>query len=157
MQTPTLKVTGEVDQPREFTLDDLRQFAPSHQIPDASQVDPSRAGRAIWFASLLDAVKPRETVHYITLHASADDFHASLPLAEIRDRAFLIYELDGQPLPVKSGGPFRFAIQDSAACKSAEIDECANVKFVDWMEFSARPGQDNRPHDEEQHADLHRK
>ena len=63
----------------------------------------------------------------------------------------------GQPLDDKAGGPFRFYIPNHKACHTDEIDECANVKFVDRLEFTAEKGFDNRPHDEAEHADLHAK
>jgi len=108
-------------------------------------------------AGLLDRVRPKSSVRYLTLHASADDFHASIPLESVRDRALVIYGLDGQPLPLAAGGPVRFYIPDFAACHTSEIDECANVKFVDRIEFSSRRGHDTRPHDEQQHAALHQR
>ena len=76
-------------------------------------------------------------------------------LHPVRERAILIYKLDGKALPTSAGGPIRFFIPDFAACHTSEIDECANVKFVDRIEFSAAPGRDNRPHDEKEHAELH--
>ena len=41
----------------------------------------------------------------------------------------------------------------AAACD--DIDECANVKFLDHIEFTAERGFDNRPEDEDEHAALH--
>jgi len=104
---------------------------------------------------LLALVRPRAGVRYLTLHASNDDFHASIPLDSVRDRAILIYRLNGQPLPLSAGGPLRFFIPDFAACHTQEVDECANVKFVDRIELSQERGQDNRPSEEEEHAKLH--
>jgi hypothetical protein len=52
-------------------------------------------------------------------------------------------------------GPVRFFIPDFAACHTHEIDECANVKFVDRLELTADKGFDNRPHDGAEHAALH--
>ena len=75
----------------------------------------------------------------------------------VADEALVIYRLDGQPLPEKSGGPVRFFIPDFAACHTHEIDECANVKFVDRIEFTTERGFDNRPHDGDEHAALHAK
>ena len=68
----------------------------------------------------------------------------------------LIYRLDGQPLAASHGGPTRFFIRDHAACHTHEIDECANVKFVDHIEFTAGKGFDNRPQDDAAHEQLHR-
>jgi DMSO/TMAO reductase YedYZ molybdopterin-dependent catalytic subunit len=78
-------------------------------------------------------------------------------LAPVLDRAFLIYRLNGQPLSEKNGGPFRFYIPDFAACHTHEIDECANVKFVDHIELTQAMGHDNRPHDGQEHEELHQR
>ncbi len=153
--SPALTIEGDVESPRTFTFAELSDFPAEHQLQDVSQMDPKRKGDAITLAGLLALVQPRPSAKYLTLHASRDDFHASIPLDAVRDRAFLIYRLEGQPLPEKSGGPVRFYIQDFAACHTSEIDECANVKFVDRIEFTASPGQDNRPHDAKEHAELH--
>ena len=104
---------------------------------------------------LLELAGPRPEARWITLHAGRDDFHASIPLDQVRERAIIIYRHEGQPLPAAAGGPFRFYIRDYLACHSADIDECANVKFVDRIELSTERGHDNRPHDDEAHARLH--
>lgn len=153
---PTLlTIDGDVETPLSLSFEDFAAFPADQQIADVSQIDPKRQGSAVTLAGLLARVKPKASAKYLTLHASTDDFHASIPLEAVRDRAILIYQLNGEPLPQKSGGPVRFYIQDFAACHTSEIDECANVKFVDRMEFSAAPGHDNRPHDAKEHAELH--
>ena len=129
----------------------------AYQIPDISRLDPKRKGRAVRLAGVLALVGVKPAAKYLTLHATADDFHASVPLEVVRERGILIYEVDGEPLPVSAGGPVRFYIPDYAACHSAEVDECANVKFVDRLELSAQPGRDNRPHDDKAHEALHQK
>jgi DMSO/TMAO reductase YedYZ molybdopterin-dependent catalytic subunit len=78
-------------------------------------------------------------------------------LDAVLERGILIYRLNGEPLPTKAGGPFRFFIPNFAACHSAEVDECANVKFVDHIELSAQRGHDNRPLEDREHAELHRR
>jgi DMSO/TMAO reductase YedYZ molybdopterin-dependent catalytic subunit len=151
----TLTIDGDVHSPATLSFDDLAALDPAQQIADVSRLDAKRKGDAVKLSALLARVKPKPSARYLTLHASKDDFHASIPLGAVRDRAVLIYRLDGRPLPESAGGPIRFFIPDFAACHTAEIDECANVKFVDRLEFSAQPGRDNRPHDEKQHAALH--
>jgi 2-dehydropantoate 2-reductase len=150
-----LQIDGEVAQPLELSLSDLAAIDLAWQVPDVSRVDPKRKGKAVKLAGLLALAGPKPEAAYLTLHASADDFHASVPLAAVCERGLLIYEVDGQPVPLAAGGPFRFYIPDFAACHSAEVDECANVKFVDRIELSHTKGQDNRPEDEKQHAELH--
>ena len=152
-----LTIGGEVAQPSTLTFEDLAGIAAEYQVPDVSRIVPGRKGDAVKFAGLLQVVKPKGTAKYLGLHSSTDDFHASIPLAAVVDRALVIYRLDGQPLPTKAGGPVRFFIPDFAACHTHEIDECANVKFVDRIELTAEKGFDNRPHDGVEHAALHAK
>lgn len=152
---PLLLVRGSVRRPRSFSLADLRALPSECQVPDFRTIDPKRAGRAVPLGALLSLVEPMDDCRWLTLHASADDFHASIPLDAVRDRSYLIFALGDQPLPRTQGGPVRFYIRDFAACHRAEIDECANVKFVDCLEFSIERGADNRPRDEAEHARLH--
>ena len=152
-----LRVTGEVATPREFTYEDLSQISSEFQIADVSQIEPARTGGAVRLEGILQAVQVSETAHFLGLHSSHDDFHASVPLEEVRQRGFFIYRLEDQPLPREKGGPARFYIPDHASCNTDEIDECANVKFVDHIELTVEKGFDNRPDDEEEHAKLHAK
>lgn len=156
-QPPTLRIEGEVAQPREITLSELAALPEPDQVRDMSQIDPKRQGEAVRLEAILRLVGVRDTAQYLGLHAETDNFHASIPLEPVRNRGLLIYRLHGEPVPVKQGGPFRFYIPDFAACHTHEIDECANVKFVDRMELTATPGFDNRPHDGASHEELHRK
>ena len=151
----TLRIDGQVERPVSLSFDDLAALDESWQVRDVSRVDPKRQGGAVTLAGLLAHVRPQPAVRYLTLHAAKDDFHASIPLEAVRERALVIYCLDGGPLPASSGGPVRFFIPDFAACHTSEVDECANVKFVDRIELSADRGHDNRPHDEQEHAALH--
>ena len=153
--TPQLRITGLVLSPREFTPQELAELPAEYQIPDVRSIDGSRAGRGVWLGGVLELVGVQPTAKYLGLNASTDDFHASIPLDPVRERGYIIYERDGQPLTKKSGGPFRFAIRDFAACHCDDIDECANVKFVDHIEFTAECGLDTRPKDDAEHAALH--
>lgn len=150
-----LRIDGEVQSARQLTFNDLAAIDPAHQIIDVSQYDPKRQGDAVKLSGLLGLVGAKDSGKYIGLHGTLDNFHASIPLEPVRDRAFIIYRVNGKPLDVKAGGPFRFYIPDHAACHTDEIDECANVKFVDHIEITADKGFDNRPDDDEEHAKLH--
>lgn len=153
----TLKITGELTSPREFRFEDLAAFPTQDQVLDVSRLDSKRQGDAVTLDALLRSVGAKPTAKFLGLHSMTDNFHASIPLEPIRGRAFLIYRLNGQPLEVRQGGPFRFYIPDFAACHTHEIDECANVKFVDHIELTAEMGFDNRPHDGLEHAELHQR
>jgi DMSO/TMAO reductase YedYZ molybdopterin-dependent catalytic subunit len=152
-----LTIGGDVAEPRTLGFADLAAIDGEHQVADVSRIVPGRKGDAVRLAGVLQLVRPKSAAKYLGLHSSADDFHASIPLDAVADKALVIYRLDGQPLPAKAGGPVRFFIPDFAACHTHEIDECANVKFVDRIELTAEKGFDNRPHDGVEHEELHRK
>lgn len=153
----SLQVDGEVEVPTRLTFEILCGVDQSFQIPDISQLVPSRKGTAIRLNGVLSLVKPTERATYLGLHSSSDDFHASIPLQAVRDSAIIIYRQDDAPLSRDGGGPFRFYIPNHAECHTSEIDECANVKFIDRIELTAEKGHDNRPDDDASHAALHAK
>jgi DMSO/TMAO reductase YedYZ molybdopterin-dependent catalytic subunit len=154
-RTDRLRIDGQVQRPCDVTYEELSGLDEAAQIRDVRRFGHKRRGGAVTLAALLQLVGPTSEARYLGLHSSADNFHASIPLAPIADRALLIYCLDGRPLAEKAGGPFRFFIPDHAACHVAEIDECANVKYVDHIELTAERGFDNRPEDDVQHQRLH--
>lgn len=152
-----LRIDGEVERSLEFSYEQFAALDSAAQVADVSRLDPQRQGDAVRLDALLELAGAKAEGDYLTLHASLDDFHASLPLAAVRERGLLIYQLAGEPLPRKAGGPIRFLIPDHAACHTAEIDDCANVKFVDRIEITRGRGQDNRPQDDHDHEELHRR
>lgn len=152
-----LRVDGEVDRPAELSLDDLSAIDAAHQVADAGTLSPNRKGAAVTLDGLLLLVGARPSAKFLTLHASADDFHASVPLEAVRGQGYFVYRLGDEPLPASDGGPVRFFIPDPDACQAGEVDECANVKFLDHVELTEQRGYDNRPTDEDEHARLHEK
>lgn len=157
MPETILRVEGEVGRPCELTREDLARIDAAEQVTDVGRLDAKRKGAAVTLRGLLSLANASPEARWLTLHATADDFHASVPLEAVRDRGVLIYSLDGGELPLSSGGPVRFYVPDHAACQSADVDECANVKFVDRLELSRERGFDNRPEDEDDHQALHEK
>ncbi len=154
-ETIVLRVEGEVAEPLELTFADLEAFPPEHCVNDVSRLTGGRPGDAVTLFGLMQIAGVRPEAAYLGLHSSRDDFHASIPLGPVEERGLLIFRLDGEPLPGTAGGPLRFFVPDHAACHTAEIDECANVKYVDRLEFTREKGFDNRPEDEADHAALH--
>lgn len=152
-----LRLDGEVERPLALTFADLAAVDPGQQVGDVSRLDPQRSGDAVRLAGLLSLAGPKASAKYLSLHSATDDFHASIPLEAVRERAVLIYRLGGAPLPAKAGGPVRFFIPDFASCHTDEVDECANVKFVDHIELASQRGYDNRPTEDEEHQALHRR
>ena len=152
----TLRVSGLVQTELELTAKQLASdVGGEYQVADIATLLPKRTGAAVQLQGLLQLCEPAPEATHIGLHGSLDDFHASIPLAAVSDRALIVHHVEGAILSIDQGGPFRFFIPDHAACQMDEIDECANVKFLDHIEFTAGKGHDNRPQDEQQHAALH--
>lgn len=156
MSEPLLRIDGDVANPIELTYDDFRGFPELDHVRDVSRFHPSRKGDGVTLNSILARVRPNAAADYLTLHATADDFAASIPLSAVRDEGIVVYELNGEPLPAAKGGPIRFLIRNPAACHTDELDDCANVKFVDRIELTTGKGRDTRPTTDEDHEDLHR-
>lgn len=150
-----LRIDGAVEQPLDLSCADLAAFPESDQVPDVSRFQSGRRGDAVTLEALLRRCRPRPEADYLTLHAARDDFHVSIPLAAVRGEGLVVYRLEGRPLAPDRGGPFRFLIRDPAACHTDELDDCANVKYLDRIELSVRRGRDTRPADEAAHAALH--
>lgn len=157
VEAKILTVDGLVETPLKLTFEDLAAFDEADQVADVSRFAGKKQGDAVTLASVLKRVAPQAQANYLTLHASRDDFHVSIPLEAVKAEGLVVYKLSDEPLGVKQGGPFRFLIRDFAACHSAELDDCANVKFLDRMELTHRKGQDTRPTSDAEHEALHAK
>jgi DMSO/TMAO reductase YedYZ molybdopterin-dependent catalytic subunit len=153
--TPLLRVDGAVETSVSLSMEDLAKFPADTQIADVSQFHPGRKGSGVTLEAILAIVRPTVEANYLTLHAGRDDFHVSIPLAAVRAEGIVVYHLDGRPLRSDQGGPIRFLIRDPAACHTDELDDCANVKYLDRIELTVRKGRDTRPADEAEHSALH--
>ena len=148
-----LQVTGLAASPRAFDFQALAALP--GQLPDVSAVLPGREGGGVRLTALLDAVRPLPNAGYLTLEATDGSFSASIPLKPIRDQGIILYRLGDGPLPAAKGGPVRFFIADAESCGLAEVDACANVKFLGRIDLSEEPGRDLRPATQQAHEALH--
>lgn len=152
--TSLLRVTGLVPQPKDFDFETLAKLP--GQVPDISGLIPGRQGGAVRLASVLEAASASVEARHITLEAEGGSFSASVPLQPVLDQGLVVYRKGSDSLPVKDGGPVRFYIIDVEACGIADIDRCANVKYLGRIHLSEGPGADSRPSTETAHEALHR-
>jgi len=150
-----LRVDGLVASPRSFSFDDLQAFSETEHVRDFTRFHPKRPGDGVTLRALLNRVAPASEATYLTLHATRDDFAASIPLEDLVDEAVVVYQLDGTPYPDSKGGPFRFLLKNPAMCHTDALDDCANVKFLDRIELTAGGGRDTRRNDEQAQEALH--
>ncbi|MDG2308713.1 MAG: molybdopterin-dependent oxidoreductase [Candidatus Binatia bacterium] len=147
-----LRLDGEVERELELAFEDLAGFP--GQVDDLTRLVPGREGGAVRFGSLLEAAQPRASATHATLSSGDGDFTASVPLEALAE-AVVAYRDGDAALPASRGGPFRFFIPEGGACATAEVDQCANVKFLATIRFTAGRGQDSRPTNPTEHAELH--
>ena len=150
-----LRIEGAVEAPLELRFEDLAALPESSQVTDVSRFHPKRKGDGVTLEAILERARPLPTADYLTLHADRDDFHVSVPLDAVRGEAVVVYKLGADRFGIENGGPIRFLIRDPSACHTAELDDCANVKFLSRIELTEQRGLDTRPADEVAHVALH--
>jgi DMSO/TMAO reductase YedYZ molybdopterin-dependent catalytic subunit len=136
-----LKISGLVDKPLSFTLDELRRYEPMHQFVTLSCISNPVGGDLIgttrWTgvslkSFLLDlGLKPDATHLKIS---SADGFWEVLPLDTVKsdERVMLAYAWDGLPLLEEHGFPLRVYIPDVHGMKQPKWIE--SIEAMDHWE-----------------------
>lgn len=153
MSKVLLEVAGAVEQPARFDYAALEALP--GQVPDVSRLVPGRAGGGVALATVLAGARVKVEARYITLETSDGKFSASVPLDAVAERGIVVYRDGDAPLAESKGGPVRFYIRDVESCGIADLDKCANVKYLRRITLSAQPGRDTRPATQKQHTALH--
>jgi len=120
-----LKIIGEIEHPRKFTLDELRQLqdkeitADIHCVTSWSKLDTKWAGIA--FKTILEIVEPKETANFVEFLCADGGFTTTVPIKKIKtEHAMLALRYDGLPLGDKHGGPVRAVLPNLYFYKSAK-------------------------------------
>jgi Oxidoreductase molybdopterin binding domain len=151
--TTRLQIEGEVILPCELGYADLAALP--DQVEDVGALIPGRTGGGVRLRAVLRRAGIKDGATHVTVSSSDGKFHASVPLASVRE-AVLAYRLGNEPLPEKLGGPIRLLIPDVEPCAIGEVDACANVKFVATLRLTRGAGADTRPTSDAEHDELHR-
>ena len=129
-----LAVEGEVENPREFTFDEILRFP---RVICPNTLECSGNGRSlltekasgnpwiiggvgnavwegIWLKELLQVVKPKEHARHVAFEGMDEPYGAaklkfirSIPLEKAMTSTLLAYEMNGEPLPLAHGFPLR--------------------------------------------------
>ncbi len=131
-----LRVYGLVDDPREFTLEELKALPKHQQITEHVCVQ-GWSGVAEWggvrVSDVLDIVQPQPEARYAVFHAFSDearaiDFYDAHDLAQLRQpTSILAYEMNYQPLPLQYGAPLRLRNENQLGFK--------HVKWIESIEL----------------------
>lgn len=138
-QTYIFKVFGEVENPIEYSFDELKNSFKKinrtldfHCVTRWSKYDVNWGG--ISFKELLNVVKPKSNAKYL-IQYGLDGYTTNVLLDELKNEDVLLaYELNGGDLPIEHGAPLRLIIPKLYAWKGS--------KFLTALEFSEndKPG-----------------
>jgi DMSO/TMAO reductase YedYZ molybdopterin-dependent catalytic subunit len=132
----TFTVEGQVEQPTTWTWDEAHALPPSryegaiHCVTTWSKFDMTFDGVSV--DTLLAAARPLPTARFVVAY-SHTGYTTNLPLADVTDgKAWVAWEVDGEPLPRDHGGPARLLVPHLYFWKSAKW--VAGLRLLDHDE-----------------------
>ncbi len=143
----TFTVDGLVEAPHTWSWSELHAFPGStyfgdiHCVTTWSKLDMTFSGVSV--DDLLAVARPDDTAAFVLAH-SVTGYTTNLPLSDLTGgRAWVVWSVDGKPLPRQHGGPLRLLVPHLYFWKSA--------KWLSRLELMAedRPGfwEQNGYHD----------
>jgi DMSO/TMAO reductase YedYZ molybdopterin-dependent catalytic subunit len=150
LATPSWSFTieGLVERPTTWTWEEIHARPPSSYSGDIHCVTKwSKLGMVFSGVSvdtLLAEAAPRPSASHVVAF-SHTGYTTNLPLTDVTNgKAWVVWEVDGQPLPVEHGGPARLLVPDLYFWKSAKW--VAGLRLLDHDEagFWERNGYHDR-------------
>ena len=144
----TFTVEGLVEAPATWSWDEIHALPPStydgdiHCVTTWSKLGMTFTGVSV--DTLFDAARPLPTATHVMVF-SHTGYTTNVPLADVTGRrAWVAWEVDGQPLPVDHGGPARLLVPHLYFWKSAKW--VAGLRLLDHDEpgFWERNGYHDR-------------
>ena len=96
------------------------------------------AGEAVPLTPILDASGPTAAATHATVESDDGHYRASIPLGDLMQRGWLMFALDGAPLPRERGGPLRVVVPEGRTL-------CWNVKGAATIRVTAGAEPDSVP------------
>ncbi|MEN3341316.1 MAG: hypothetical protein V7644_720 [Actinomycetota bacterium] len=142
-----LQVGGEVEEPLELTLAELKDLPATevttdiHCVTRWSRFDARFKG--VHWRELAALCRPKGSARFVVAHAE-QGFTSNLPLAALEDAsALVVYEADGAPLTPEHGWPVRLVVPSRYFWKSAKWLRALELSAVDRPGFWERYGYHN--------------
>ena len=120
----TMSVDGLVGRPQAWTWGEVQALPVSSYVGDIHCVTTwskfDMTFRGVSVDTLLDAAMPLPEAGFVLAH-STTGYTTNLPLADVTGgKAWIVWEVDGKPLPTGHGGPVRLLIPHLYFWKSAK-------------------------------------
>lgn len=134
----TLKIHGLVDQPLELTYEDIKRLPSVNQMLTLECIGNPPAGAAIgnaeWTGVMLRPLLEKAGVSHKAVYVAmrgADGYSTGAPVDEImRKENWLVYLMNGVPLPAVHGYPLRLFIPGKYGVKQPKW--LTEIEFVDY-------------------------
>ncbi len=146
--TWTFAIDGLVERPTTWTWEEMHALPSSsyagaiHCVTTWSKFDMTFAGVSV--DALLAAAGPLPSATYVMANAHTG-YTTNLPLADVTDgKAWVVWEVDGEPLPVDHGGPARMIVPHLYFWKSAKWVSGMTLMDHDEPGFWERNGYHDR-------------
>jgi DMSO/TMAO reductase YedYZ molybdopterin-dependent catalytic subunit len=133
-----LKVFGRVEDPREFSLEEIRALGKRSQITLHNCIQ-GWSGIAEWgglpLADLIRQVRPLPDVRFAVFHSFGEggeggEYYDTHTFADLEHpQSLLAYEMNSEPLSVVHGAPLRLRVENQLGFKQ--------VKWIKAIEFVA--------------------
>ena len=130
-------ITGELDEPRRWTWEELRSL-PSEEITrDIHCVTKWSKLDTVWRGVSVDTLLADiETSAEYVLQTADGGYTTNLPLEDVTGgKAWLVYEYDGEPLEAEHGGPARMLVPHLYFWKSAKWVRGLTLRLEDAPGF----------------------
>ena len=119
-----LSVDGMVARPASFSLDQLKSYPSRSQIT-MLQCEEGWSYIAEWngvpLTQILQAVEVHPQARYVVYFSIDPDWWESIDMADaLHPQTFLVYGMNGDELPVGSGGPLRLRVPRQVGYKSVK-------------------------------------
>jgi DMSO/TMAO reductase YedYZ molybdopterin-dependent catalytic subunit len=125
-----LKVFGLVDNPKSFTLDELRSLPSKTQITRHDCVEGWSAigkWKGALLSAVLDSVHPGSNARYVVFYcadpmdATGTRYYESIDMEDAyHPQTLLAYQLNDQRLPIANGAPIRLRVERQLGYKMAK-------------------------------------
>lgn len=129
------RIWGAVEQPVQWTWDDLQQFPTVEVVADFHCVTRWSKRSLVWegipLGVILERVQPRPDVVQVMAY-SMEGYTTNVPLTYLyQEDSLLAFRLNGEPLTPEHGAPLRLVVPQLYAWKSAKY-LCGLEFQTDW-------------------------
>lgn len=144
----SIAVDGLVERPTTWSWDEAHALPRSsysgdiHCVTTWSKFDVTFSGVSV--DELLSAAGPGDDARFALVHSSTG-YTTNLPLADLTGgKAWVVWEVDGKPLPTQHGGPARLLVPHLYFWKSAKWVSRIELLAEDQQGFWERNGYHDR-------------